>query len=100
MSFKFALSKFRKTPTPIIPKALQKHSIYLKYYTITTNNTDPSTQQGRLLSWNEYFELRRKRRLTERLATIPTTIGGFGISLGYVASREFDAAPILGQDPF
>ena len=100
MSFKFALSKFRKIPTPIIQKALQKPSIYLQHYTITTNNTNSSPQQGRKLTWNEYFELRRKRRLTERLATIPTTIGGFGISLSYVASREFDAALILGQDPF
>jgi hypothetical protein len=99
MSFKFALLKFRNTPTPIIPKALQKHSI-LRYYTIAINNTNSSLKQEKKLTWNEYFELRRRRRLTERLATIPTTIGGFGISLAYVVSREFDVAPILGQDPF
>src|SRR5437016_1611357 len=100
MSFKFALSKF-KTST-LIPKAkaLQKPSTYIQHYTITTNNTNSSPQQRRKLTWNEYFALRRKRRLTERLVTIPTTIGGFGISFAYVASREFDPTLIWGQDPF
>ncbi|RIA93697.1 mitochondrial import protein Pam17-domain-containing protein [Glomus cerebriforme] len=97
MAFKFTLSKF-KTPALIIPKTLQKPSIYIQHCTITTNNTNSSPQQ-RKLTWNEYFDFRRKRRLTERLVTIPTTIGGFGISFAYVASREFDTTLILGQDP-
>jgi hypothetical protein len=100
MAFKLALSKF-KTPT-LIPKAevLRKPSIYVQHYTITTNNnTNSSPQQSRKLTWNEYFVLRRKRRLTERLVTIPTTLGGFGISFAYFASKEFDPSPIWGQDP-
>src|SRR3954452_7930429 len=100
MAFKLALSKF-KTPT-IIPKAvvLQKPSIYIQHYTITTNNnTNSFPQQRRRLTWNEYFILRRKRRLTERLVTIPTTLGGFGISFAYFASKEFDPNLIWGHDP-
>ncbi|CAG8461015.1 16833_t:CDS:2 [Funneliformis caledonium] len=95
MAFNFA-SKFRKTL--IIPK-IQNPSIYLQYYT-TTNNINYPTKQEKKLTWNEYFALRRKRRLTERFVTVPTTIGGFGFSFAYVASREFDPTPILGQDPF
>ncbi len=97
MAFKFASSKFRKNPTLFIPKTLQNPSIYLQHYTTTNFN---SSKPERKLTWNEYFALRRKRRLTERLVTVPTTIGGFGLSLAYVASREFDPTPILGQDPF
>ncbi|GES80633.1 mitochondrial import protein Pam17 [Rhizophagus clarus] len=101
MAFKFALSKF-KTQT-IIPKAeiLQKPSIYIQHYTITTtNNTNLSSQQQEgKLTWNEYFTLRRKRRLTERFVTIPATLGGFGISFAYFASKEFDPSLIWGYDP-
>ncbi|CAJ0764746.1 9169_t:CDS:2 [Entrophospora sp. SA101] len=51
------------------------------------------------LSWNDYFALRRKRRLTERLVAIPSTIGALGGSLVYVATREYDPTLIFGQEP-
>ncbi|CAB5216394.1 unnamed protein product [Rhizophagus irregularis] len=95
MAFKLALSRFK---TPFIPKAevLQKPSIYIQHYSISTNNSSP---QQRKLTWNEYFVLRRKRRITERLVTIPTALGGFGISFAYFASKEFDPTLIWGHDP-
>ncbi|KAF0421506.1 mitochondrial import protein Pam17 [Gigaspora margarita] len=57
------------------------------------------TISGSTLTWNDYFTLRRRRRIAERVITIPTTLGGFGLSLGYVATREFDPTPIFGQEP-
>ncbi|CAG8564922.1 11113_t:CDS:2 [Ambispora leptoticha] len=56
------------------------------------------TKDGKL-SWDDYFWLRVRRRNTERAFTIPSTLLGFGLSTGYVVTRELDPTPILGQDP-
>ncbi|CAG8489324.1 9963_t:CDS:2 [Diversispora eburnea] len=89
--------------------SLQRGYNFNRYYSMN-NEKNLNTQEGRKsklqltpdgkLTWNDYFALRRRRRLSERIITIPTTIGGFGLSIGYVATREFDPTPILGQEPF
>ncbi|CAG8703871.1 16122_t:CDS:2, partial [Acaulospora colombiana] len=57
------------------------------------------TKDGKL-TWNDYFALRRRRRMTERFVTYPSALGSLGASLAYVATREFDPTPIFGQEPF
>ncbi|CAG8437922.1 16803_t:CDS:2 [Acaulospora morrowiae] len=57
------------------------------------------TKDGKL-TWNDYFALRRRRKVTERIVTYPLAFGGFSASLVYVATREFDPTPIFGQEPF
>ncbi|ORX99930.1 mitochondrial import protein Pam17, partial [Basidiobolus meristosporus CBS 931.73] len=51
-------------------------------------------------SWEDYFKLRRSRRIRERISSIPTTIAGVGLSSAYFASLEVDPTlTYFGMDP-
>jgi hypothetical protein len=53
------------------------------------------------LSWDEYLRLRRQRRLTGVIASIPTSMLGIYGGLMYFGSGEIDPTQtILGFDPF
>lgn len=52
------------------------------------------------LTWNGYFELRKKRRLHERLFAIPTTLTGLVVGGSYFALKQIDpTATFMGIDP-
>jgi import inner membrane translocase subunit TIM23 len=59
-----------------------------------------TTTTPQKLSWNAYFELRRKRRMQERIVAIPTTLLALTLSGSYIANMELDpTATIFGVDP-
>ncbi|KAI8057644.1 mitochondrial import protein Pam17-domain-containing protein [Syncephalis plumigaleata] len=65
-----------------------------------TTNTLPSHYRFPI-SWTEYFEIRRKRILQERLATVPTTLLGLAGGVGFFGTRTIDVTnTFMGLDPF
>jgi import inner membrane translocase subunit TIM23 len=69
----------------------------------TKNNDADRITLGRQhqLTWNEYFALRRKRILRERITTVPTTIIGLAGGIAYFGTRSVDVTTtVLGMDPF
>ncbi|RKP12882.1 mitochondrial import protein Pam17, partial [Piptocephalis cylindrospora] len=63
----------------------------------TGTKTAPSTAQ---ITWNQYFELRAKRRTYDRVFSIPTTLAALGTAGSYVANVTIDPTEtIVGLDP-
>jgi hypothetical protein len=83
-----SLSSSSPTPTPI--RSAQFRSF--------TSSAPPNADR---LTWDEFLRLRRQRRLTGVLASIPTSAAGVYIGLEYFGSGDIDPTQmILGFDPF
>ncbi|KAI9594398.1 mitochondrial import protein Pam17-domain-containing protein [Syncephalis fuscata] len=87
-----------------------RHSFYSKSDTTnsTENRSTTANAPGSLpahyrfpISWTEYFEIRRKRILQERITTVPTTLVGLIGGIGFFGTRSIDVtANFMGMDPF
>jgi hypothetical protein len=83
-----SLSSSSRTPTPI-------HSTQFRFF---TSSAPPNADR---LTWDEFLRLRRQRRLTGVLASIPTSALGVYIGLEYFGSGDIDPTQmIFGFDPF
>ncbi|KAJ1995007.1 TIM23 complex component [Dimargaris cristalligena] len=64
--------------------------------TQTQTQTDPATD----LTWDQFFKMRRNRRLVERMAIVPSTLSTLSIGGLYFLDQEIDpTAMIFGFDP-
>ncbi|EJD02152.1 mitochondrial import protein Pam17 [Fomitiporia mediterranea MF3/22] len=59
-----------------------------------------STLEKNTLSWQEYLEIRGRKRRWEIAATLPSIFLGLGAGAAYFGGQEIDASkPIFGFDP-
>ncbi|KAJ1980860.1 TIM23 complex component [Dimargaris verticillata] len=64
----------------------------------STAQEAPATGNG--LSWDEFFKIRHRRRIGERLAAVPSTLFALGLGGVYFLDQEIDpTATIFGFDP-
>lgn len=67
-------------------------------FRLFTSSAEPNADR---LTWDEFLRLRRQRRLTGLLASIPTSAAGIYFGLEYFGSGEIDPTQtIMGFDPF
>jgi hypothetical protein len=87
---------------PHICRSLPVVTLQLNPSAATSSRTFTSTAppNNDRLTWDEFLRLRRQRRITGVLASIPTSAAGFFSGLLYFGSGEIDPAQqILGFDP-
>lgn len=68
----------------------------------STAQTAASTQAPEILTWNRFFDLRRKRRFINLGASIITATITVGLAAPIIANQDIDTwgAQISGMDPF
>jgi import inner membrane translocase subunit TIM23 len=62
----------------------------------------PATSAPEILTWNRFFDLRRKRRFINLGASIVTAVITVGVAAPIIANQDIDTwgAQISGMDPF
>ncbi|KAJ1974970.1 TIM23 complex component [Dimargaris xerosporica] len=76
----------------------------LNYRYASTAPSDTTAQDARAtgngLSWDEFFKIRHRRRIGERLAAVPSTLLALGLGGVYFLDQEIDpTVTIFGFDP-
>lgn len=68
----------------------------------TTSNATSAQQTPDILTWNRFFDLRRKRRFINLGASIITSVTTVGLAAPIIANQDIDTwgAQISGMDPF
>src|ERR1700726_3683430 len=87
---------------PYISRSLPILALRFNHLTTTSSRsfTSAAPPNNDRLTWDEFLRLRRQRRITGVLASIPTSGAGFFSGLLYFGSGEIDPAQqILGFDP-
>ena len=88
---------------PYISRSLPVLALRPNSLTTTSSRSFTSTAppNNDRLTWDEFLRLRRQRRITGVLASIPTSALGIYTGLSYFGSGEIDPTQtILGFDPF
>ena len=62
----------------------------------------PATSAPEILTWNRFFDLRRKRRFINLGASVVTAVITVGVAAPIIANQDIDTwgAQISGMDPF
>jgi len=58
-----------------------------------------SSGEGEKVTWDEYFQFKRRRVLIQRGVGIPLAFGGLAGTFLYASTLELDGQPIMGMDP-
>lgn len=68
----------------------------------TTSQSAPAAVAPEILTWNRFFDLRRKRRFINLGASIVCAVATVGIAAPIIANQDIDTwgAQISGMDPF
>ena len=88
-----------KIPTGLI--AAQCKSQFTRQASTSSSNA-PATPAPEILTWNRFFDLRRKRRFINLGASIITALTAVGFAAPIIANQDIDTwgAQISGMDPF
>lgn len=68
----------------------------------TTSQSAPAAVAPEILTWNRFFDLRRKRRFINLGASIVCAVATVGVAAPIIANQDIDTwgAQISGMDPF
>jgi len=85
----------------ISPLRVCSQSLINHLHSRTVTSTSSPATNSENLSWDEFLRLRRQRRFTGTIASIPTAFLGIYGGLQYFGQGEIDPnTTILGFDPF
>ncbi|KAJ1920827.1 TIM23 complex component [Mycoemilia scoparia] len=83
-----------------IPFATKNALAFRNYTTTTTDGSKDKNAGANTLTWNQFFDVRRRRRIYEKVATIPSTVLSLTIGGGYFSTITLDVSKtFMGLDP-
>lgn len=101
------LKQLRANTLPSITPARQSIAAQCKPQAIrhastTSQASAPATPAPEILTWNRFFDLRRKRRFINLGASIITATITVGVAAPIIANQDIDTwgAQVSGMDPF
>jgi import inner membrane translocase subunit TIM23 len=99
------LKQIRPSITSHIPAGridAQRKPQPIRYASTTSQSAASATSAPEILTWNRFFDLRRKRRFINLGASVVTAVITVGVAAPIIANQDIDTwgAQISGMDPF